>query len=67
MSFSSDGMWLVTVAAAPERSVAVWDVATGEAVAVGSAPVSQTAVAWQQEQHLPSFYTIGQVTAGIAL
>jgi WD repeat-containing protein 90 len=59
MAFSSDGAWLVSLGRDPERSVVIWDVRRGEAVAVGRTEQAVCAVAWCCHAATPSFVTAG--------
>ncbi|GMH37358.1 hypothetical protein BSKO_05231 [Bryopsis sp. KO-2023] len=59
LAFSPDACWLVSLGAAPERSVVIWDVVSGEAIAVGRTREHLTAVAWCPASDRPEFVTVG--------
>lgn len=60
MAFSTEGTWLVSLGRAPERSVVLWDVATGSAVAVGRTEHPSVGVAWRCGASMPEFVTVGE-------
>jgi hypothetical protein len=59
MAFSPDAAWLVSVGREPERSVVMWNVYCGEAVAIGHTEGPVCAVAWCSHAANPSFVTVG--------
>jgi WD repeat-containing protein 90 len=59
LAFSRDGLWLVSIGRHPERSVVIWDVLRGEAVAVGRTDKQLEAVAWRHGSTAPEFVTVG--------
>ncbi len=61
LDFSPDGVWLLSLAAAPEGAVAIWDVATGEGVAAGATDSPAVAADWRSGAPLPEFVTVGHV------
>ena len=61
LAFSPDGVWLLSLAAAPEGAVAIWDVATGEVVAAGATDSPAVAADWRSGAPLPEFVTAGHV------
>lgn len=60
LAFSREGTWLVSVGRAPERSVVLWDVATGSAVAVGRTEQPTVGLAWRYGVAMPEFVTVGE-------
>ena len=60
LAFSPDGVWLLSLAAAPEGAIAIWDVATGEVVAAGAMDSPAVAADWRRGV-LPEFVTAGHV------
>eukprot|EP00892_Ulva_mutabilis_P005257 jgi/Ulvmu1/3102/UM015_0142.1 len=60
MAFSAEGTWLVSLGRSPERSVVLWDVATGSAVAVGRTEQPSVGVTWRFGVSMPEFVTVGE-------
>lgn len=61
LSFSPDGMWLLSAGQDPDQSVAIWDVATAALLTSGHTPQPVRAAAWRHGTALPSFVTISKV------
>ena len=62
LSFSSDGVWLLSAGKEPEQSVVSWDVETGAALTSGTTSQPVTALAWRPSTFLPAFLTLSKVT-----
>lgn len=60
MAFSGEGTWLASMGRAPERSVVLWDVATGSAMAVGRTEQPSVGLAWRCGVTMPEFVTVGE-------
>jgi len=61
LSFSADGVWLLSAGKEPEQSVVMWDVGTGAAVTSGTTSQPVTALAWRPHTSLPAFITLSKV------
>lgn len=63
LSFSPDGMWLLSTGQEPDQAVAIWDVATAALLTSGHTPQPVRALAWRHATALPSFITISKVNS----
>ena len=63
LSFSPDGMWLLSAGREPDQAVAIWDVATAALLTSGHTSQPVKALAWRPTTALPSFITISKVTS----
>ena len=61
LSFSPDGVWLLSAGQEPDQAVAIWDVATAALLTSGHSLQPIRALAWRPGTPLPSFVTISQV------
>lgn len=59
LAFSPDGLWLASVGRHPERSAVIWDIARGNAVAVGRTEQPLLAVAWRHGSTATEFVSVG--------
>ena len=63
LSFSADGIWLLSAGKDPEQNVVIWNV--GSRACLTSASTSQPviALAWRPHTALPAFITVSKVSS----
>ena len=61
LSFSHDGMWLLSAGKEPEQNVVIWDVETGAVLTSGATSQPVMDLAWRPHTPLPAFVTLSKV------
>ncbi|DBA73164.1 TPA: hypothetical protein ACH3X2_010098 [Trebouxia sp. C0005] len=60
LSFSHDGVWLLSAGKDPEQNVVIWDVETGAALTSGTTSQPVIDLAWRPHTPLPAFVTLSK-------
>lgn len=61
LTFSGDGVWLLSAGKDPEQNVVIWDVASGAVLTSGTTSQPVRALAWRHNTSLPAFLTLLKV------